>query len=487
LLLVVSTAWRLRRPVDAAVLIPVAWLALIPIQVALFGVLRGYSGPPRDNLYVSVAIANLMFFGLQVFLSSRYFDRTNKAVRARLQPPAGLVARDWERLARYWWYGLAAFAVGLAVTHLWLMPKVPLFELLSGYTDFNQLQIDRENAAKLLNVPVIVKYAFSWDTSVLLPILFVAAILYRWRYLAIFIGAFGLMYLSAPLDKFPSLIFVLSAFVALAVRDRKRVFSKVLLLGFVVSLVPAYLIAESGPISLAIHHAVGAPVYQATPQPDDGKGPPPGEVPITSILGVKLPGPVASLLDLTVRRLGSGPADVTYQWFSYFPAVHPFLNGTGWEPWRVLSSGYQSPANMVGLWAYYGRTGYRLTSITAYAGFVADGWAEFGYAGVLIACLALSAFVIVIELMRAFSDQRFCLACYAPCLLLAAATAPISGIMAMTLSLGIIFGPLICFGYVLSSRVLRPGSDPVSDSAPLAPPGRLRSGDSVPLDPTGLL
>lgn len=455
--LIAATAWRLRRPIDAALLIPVAWLALIPIQVVVFGTLRGYSGAPRDHLFFSIAIGNVMLLALQWFLDSKYFARLGDAVRNRVSPPATDSEHDWNRLAQYWWFGLAAVAVGLAVVHLSLMPKVPLFELLSGDTDFYQLSIDRENAAKLLNVPTLVKYAFNWDSSILLPILFVAAILQRWRYRAIFIGAFGLMYVMAPLDKFPSLVFLFSAFVGLAVRDRKRAFSKLLIVGLFVSLVPAYLINESIPISTAIHHVIGAPMAISTPPPDLSTAPPSGEVPITHIAGVKLPGPVANLLDLTLRRIGSGPADVTYQWFSFFPAVHPYLNGAGWEPWKVLSKNYQNPANMVGLWAYYGHAGYRLTSLSAYSGFLADGWAEFGYAGVVIACLWLFAFAVVIELMRAFSDKAFCMACYAPCLLMVAATAPISGVMAMTFSLGLSLAPVLCLAYLLSARVRRPG------------------------------
>ena len=457
LVLIGTTAWRLRRPIDAALLIPIAWLALIPIQVVVFGSLRGYSGAPRNNLYLSIALGNVMLLGLQLFLDSKYFARLGQAVRDRLNPPVERTPEEWERLATWWWYGLAAIAVGLGVTHLALMPRVPLFEVLSGYSDFYQVSIDRENAAKLLNVPSIVKYAFTWDSSILLPILFAGTILQRWRWRSILIGAFGLIYVTAPLDKFPSLIFVFSAFVALAVRDRRRAFSWVLVIGVVASLVPAYLITESLQISTAIHHAVGAPMVQTTPPPDVGTAPPAGEVPVTSIAGVKLPGPVANLLDLTLRRIGSGPADVTYQWFSYFPAVHSFLYGTGWEPWRVLSSNHQSAANMVGLWAYYGHAGYRLTSLSAYAGFLADGWAEFGYVGVVIACIWLFAFAVVIELMRVFTDKPFCLACYAPCLLMLAATAPISGVMAMTFSLGLVLAPLICLGYLLSIRVRRPG------------------------------
>lgn len=473
--LIITTAWRLRRPIDAALLIPIAWLALIPIQVVVFGSLRGYAGAPRDNLYFSIALANIMLLGLQVFLDSKYFARLGEVVRERLNPPQEVTPRDWERLARYWWYGLAVIAVGLGITHLLLMPKVPLFEVLTGYSDFYHVSVDRENAAKLLNVPSIVKYAFSWDQSILLPILFVAAILQKWRWQAILIGAFGLIYVTAPLDKFPSLIFVFSAFVALAVRDRKRAFSRVLIVGFLVSLIPAYLITESAQLSTFIHYAIGAPMAQVTIPPDVGTAPPSGEVPVTSIAGIKLPGPVANLLDLTVRRIGSGPADVTYQWFSFFPAHHSYLYGTGWEPWRVLSSHYQSPANMVGLWAYYGHAGYRLTTLSAYAGFVADGWAEFGYLGVIIACLWLFAFAVVIELMRTFSDKPFCMACYVPCLLMVAATAPISGIMAMTFSLGLGLGPVICLGYLLSARLMRPGRIPVS--APLVSTERLQASD----------
>jgi hypothetical protein len=218
-------------------------------------------------------------------------------------------------------------------------------------------------------------------------------------------------------------------------------------------LIPAYLITESSQISTAVHHAIGAPIAKSTAPTGGSTTPPAGEQPIKSIAGVKLPTAVANLLDLTLRRIGSGPADVTYQWFSFFPAVHPYLKGSGWEPWRVLSSGYQSPANMVGLWAYYGKAGYSLTSLSAYSGFLADGWAEFGYVGVLIACLWLFAFAVIIELMRSFTDKPFCLACYVPCLLMVAVSSPISGIMAMTFSLGLGLAPVICAAYLVSGRL----------------------------------
>ena len=99
LALAASTAWRLRRPIDAALLIPLAWLALIPVQVLVFGILRGYSGAPRDDMFLSISLGNLMFLGLQRFLDSGYFARLGQAVRRRLEPPMDSPAVDWSRLA----------------------------------------------------------------------------------------------------------------------------------------------------------------------------------------------------------------------------------------------------------------------------------------------------------------------------------------------------------------------------------------------------
>ncbi|HEV2035638.1 MAG TPA: hypothetical protein VGU71_15845 [Candidatus Dormibacteraeota bacterium] len=452
ILLAATTLWRLKRPIDIGLLVPLFWVALVPVQVIAGGAFRGYTGAVRDNLDLSVSLVNVTMVALQWFLSSSHFTRLSDAVRARFVSGEQASPESDKRLARYWWYGLAVIAVGLASLHLYLMPKIPLFELLTGMTDFYQLASDRENAAKLLDAPVLLKYAFNWDSTLLLPILFCAAVLYKWRNLAIFIGIFGLFYVAAPMDKFPSLLFIMGPFVVLAVRDRKTVFSKILIVGIIVAFIPPYLITESSSISINLHRALHIPIAVVVPPQSATSAPPSGEVPIESIAGVKLPGPVAVFLDLALRRIGQGPADTTYQWFQFFPAVHPFLNGNGWAPWKVLSPGYQNPANMVGLWAYYGKHGYFLTSISAYASFVADGWAEFGFLGVVLACLWLFVFCVVIELMRTFADRPFCLACYGPCLLVLASSVPISGVMAMTFSLGIVFGPLISLGYVLTSR-----------------------------------
>jgi hypothetical protein len=69
--------------------------------------------------------------------------------------------------------------------------------------------------------------------------------------------------------------------------------------------------------------------------------------------------------------------------------------------------------------------------------------------------------------LRSFSDKPFCLACYTPCLLMVAATSPISGIMAMTFSLGLILAPLICAAYLFSGLRL-----PIAAPATWATPAK---------------
>ncbi len=472
LLLLANTLRRLRRPIDAGLLVPIAWIVLMPAPIILRGGALGFHGAPRDHLDLAVSMANVAFLGLQFLLDHQAFHRLQQRVVDRFSPPRErLDQAATSPVTRYWLVGLTTVAVALAVLHWALMPKIPALDLIQGIGDPRQLALDRENSAKLLQVPALLKYVFTWNSRILLPILFCAAVVLRRRRLAIFVGVFGLLYIASPLEKFPSMLFTLAPFLAVAVRDQKRLVSRLLVIGAVVSLIPPWVINQSPAVSNSLHHALGITIAGTpapTVQPTAGAtGPAAVQAPPTSFSpGMAL----SSLGDLVFRRIGTGPADVTYAWFSYFPAVRGgYLNGSGWLPWRVLSSHYQSPANLVGVWAYYGRGPYNIRSITAYASFIADGWAEFGYAGVALATLVLIAFCLVLELMRGFARQPFILACYAPALLLVAATAPIAGLLAMLLSLGLFWSPVIALGYLVSMRTRLGHPSPVLAPSPSRP------------------
>jgi hypothetical protein len=478
--LAVSTLMRIRRPIDIALLAPLSWLGLIAIP-AMLPIFRGLSsafhtefvGPPRDNLFLSIALANVMFFALHRVLDHESFGNLRGRLGALIG--GGLESDRGSRLVtQYWFAGLLLLAVGLALLHWWLMPKVPIWELVVGVDDPRQLSLDREQSAKLLQAPVLLKYVFTWNSRILLPILLCAAVLLRWRAAAAFVFVFGLLYIMSPLEKLPSMLFVLSPFVAMAIHERRRLWSPLLIAGLVLSLVPPWLITQSYPISNSIHETLSAPVVahpQATEavQPGASVPPQPGAsvppIPIVEPLAPYEPGAtfnmagaLGTLTDLIIRRIGSGPIEVTYSWFQYFPLEHGgFLNGVGWAPWLALSPDRQSPANLVGLWAYYGHSGYDIASLSAYASFIADGWAEFGLVGVLLVCLALFLLLVLLELLGGFLASPFSVACYAPALLLVALIPPQGGVPALVFSLGVALSPLIWFAYVLSFRVLADG------------------------------
>lgn len=467
-LLVANTIRRIRRPVDTGHLGAIAWVVLMDIPVVSLHL--GYGDPPRLALYLTNGVANVAFLALQIVLDSGAFER----FRMRLRAAVGEPGRDPARLGRRWVLGLAGAGVALAAVHWALMPAIPGLELLLGVTDAHKLAIDRENSAKLLAVPSIVKYLFTWNSRILLPVAFCGAILLRMRWTAVALGLFGLAYVMSPLEKFPAMLFVLAVFVALAVQARKSLVSPILVAGAVLSLVPPYAIVESIAISNSIQGALHrTPVAASSALPDQpGPGPavtsPADQSPAPPVA----PGPsetpavaagptkpslrpdyaIRTFFDLLGRRIGTGPAVVAYKWFAFFPAVHPYLRGSGWSPSKLVTPGYQSAANMVGQWAFYGRIGYDIPSISAYGSLTADGWAEFGYAGAIAAALGLVVLCLVLEAVRSLSADAFCVACYAPAALLVSVTPPQGGLPAIAASLGVFLVPLLCAAYVLSAR-----------------------------------
>jgi hypothetical protein len=476
LLLIASTVWtvwRARGMINTAVLVPLAWLVLIPIPVvvrpwvvtpkSLFP--DGFVGAPKDHMYISIAVANVAFVGFQWLVLSSWFKSLKARIvaffSARSASTHGSGKED--SLLRKWMIGLTIIAVALAVIHLALMPRIPSWDLVTGFSNPLQPNYDREAADKFLPVPTIVKYVFNWNQGVVFPILFALAVLMRWRPVAIFIGIFGFIYVTSTLEKFPSLLFLAGPFIAIAVRDSRPIWSKLVLGGLALSLLGPLAINQSNGVSTAIHKALNdIPPASATPVYDpsittpvagcgvDFTAPPTGTG-AASFNWLNIP---ASFKDIVVRRIGVVPAEVTYGWFAYFPAEQAFLNGSGWEPWKVLAKGYRNPANLVGLWMYCGHA-VTLPTVSAYGSFVADGWGEFGYTGVLLGCIGIVLFGIFMELIRSFVAKPFCLACYGPGLLLFATLPPRAGMLATIVSSGLWLIPVLCLLFLASEGLRR--------------------------------
>ena len=65
ILLLATTLWRLRKPLDAALLVPGGWLLVIPFQALLLADKLQFTGNARDQMYIGISIANLAFIGFQ--------------------------------------------------------------------------------------------------------------------------------------------------------------------------------------------------------------------------------------------------------------------------------------------------------------------------------------------------------------------------------------------------------------------------------------
>lgn len=481
LLLAASTAitiWRARGAINAAVLSPLAWLLLIPIPAIIRPIVvtprslfpEGFVGAPRDHLFTAIAIANVAFIAFQLLVMSGWFKRIQARTVAFFAARQRHEAGSDSSLLRNWVIGLTLIAVVLAVIHLVLMPRVPSWDLVTGFADPLQPNYDREAADKFLPVPTIVKYVFNWNQGIVFPILFALTVIMRWRPMAIFVGIFGFLYVTSTLEKFPSLLFIAGPFIAIAVRDNRPIWSKLVIGGLALSLLGPLAINQSNGVSTAIHKALHAvPPASSTPVYDPSITTP---VPGCESYVSQPPVPFdwrnipASLKDIVVRRIGVVPTEVTYGWFAYFPAVHPFLNGSGWEPWKVLSKGYRNPSNLVGLWMYCGHAQV-LPTVSAYGSFIADGWGELGYLGVVLACLGVVLFGIVMELIRGFVAKPFFLACYGPSILLFATLPPRAGMLATILSSGLWLIPVLCLLFLVTEglRGRRAGSVAVLEHA----------------------
>src|SRR6202035_798063 len=99
-----STVWTVRRAhgrISAAVLVPLAWVVLIPIATvirpwvitpkSLFP--DGFTRAAKDHLLISIAIANLAFAGFQWLILSGWFKSLQASTvaffAARERPRAG--------------------------------------------------------------------------------------------------------------------------------------------------------------------------------------------------------------------------------------------------------------------------------------------------------------------------------------------------------------------------------------------------------------
>jgi hypothetical protein len=165
----------------------IGWLMLM-----LWPVLYQYSDFHPATRSLQLTVVSSIF--LLLFLSDLFcFQRSVKKV----------IAIE-EKVGKSWFIYLGVFSLALFSTHLYFMPKIPLLSwAFDGEAIRGSLTLLREGAAKLLDVPTVVKYFFSWPLVILAPMCIVLAFWAGYWGLASMGLVIASFYAVATLAKFP--------------------------------------------------------------------------------------------------------------------------------------------------------------------------------------------------------------------------------------------------------------------------------------------
>lgn len=353
--LVIASARVLQRQVGLLDLrrltIPGVWFLtyLVMILVPSLFVFSSHPGPTRGR-FIAGVLSVLVTVPAGILLVNRLarFKRAeiDRYLQAPIEEPA--VARTSTRNCAIW----LGVVVSLACVYVSEVKELPLLHLLRHPGDTVALVLLREDSLKLLASPLVPVYYLMRMLGFPLLIMVTLGYWLVWRgrgRLLLFVGSLtaGLLYASLSIAKAPVAEIVLVGCLFLFLRSGWKIPRRRLLLA-----------AVSGvALTLLFPMAVVLTVYQ-------GSGVNPGSV----ILGIG-------------RRLFYLPAEIVYWYFTLFPRPEGYLLGRtiGDVSWLMGWEYFNAP-NFVGR---YGLE-YWVESVNANGAFIANLFADFGPAGVLL-------------------------------------------------------------------------------------------------------
>lgn len=438
LALYVSTAaliglvlWRAGMRLSVVSAFSAVWVLLIAAPSAIR--YAGVESAARDRLFWATVLVNLVLAMTVVVRWSQTARSVEMSVRS--SPP--MRPGTPHRLSWFWF--LLAISVTTFLIHAALMPKIPLLELVRGNgLTANQLTELREAANKLLPLPLPVKYLLNWNVRVVVPILLCALVIYRAPGLAIIFAPILLILSSLTLEKSLPTFAIISAGLGIATYRRLPIVSWPLLASFLIALAVASGLQTA--VKFRDVQARGA-IVRGVEEPSASK-----------ITGRQL---ILYPFQFVYNRILTGPSDVAYAWFQYFPDVHGgFLRGQSWSLSTRSRLGFQHPANLVGLHVYRQRDPERyLETIHAYAAFHADAWANFGYPGVVVAGVAAAAALLLVDLAVLVADSPLTAGVTGAAFSILLTTLPGGGLQAALVAQGLL--PALVLGMLPLWRRLR--------------------------------
>lgn len=422
--------WRYRLQITVVNVVQGTWVLLMAVPSALQ--FSGVETAAKERLFVSTTIVNVALLTAVLLWSSGWFQSGLDWLKRRL-PEQG---ESGGRGLPCWFWGALGVSLLVFLVHAMLMPRIPLVGLVFR-SDLTPVQLAelREQANKMLAIPLPLKYLFNWNVRVLVPILLTFMVIRGNRHVKI-LGFPILLGLSAmTLEKTLPAFAVISCAFGLAIYRRTSLGSPLVLMGIIVGL------GLAAALNAAISSRGDQPPTPGASQVVAEQSAPPQERPAVGHSDESDSNRLRwSPVRFIYRRTLRIPSEVAYAWFEYFPDISGgFVHGRSWFPLDRSRPGFQHPAQAVGLYAYHKKDpAHYLQTIHAYGAFHADAWANFGYPGVVVASILLISLLAIAEVALELTRSLLSAAAGGAGLSILVVTLPSGGLQAVLIAQGLV-------------------------------------------------
>lgn len=404
-----------------------------------------------DQRYVDIQGLSIAIFSIAIFVS------------------------DWIKLPQIKWfqsnykikliyvsYTLMALSIGLQLSHLYLMPEIPLVTMsmdklysfigwiktgqFVSFDNTDRYMKLRESSSKLLDVPLLYIYLCQATLLVFAPFALHILVKKKKVLLATFFLCFCLFYSRASLAKGTLYLFVvlilLQIWFIISEGWRKHFLRSCGAIALVVALYCSWVLATH-PSSIFIYKAPPSIVEKYYKRLETK-----GDVPqiltnadhgrlFENSMAERALNRFEKYVNFFAYRAFFVPAEVSHFWYMYYPDHYgKYLGFYGLSPSTRSSSDFVHPANGLGLWAYQSRfPQHYYNSVRAYCSIDADAHARWGFLGVVAIALILFIMRIFAKLFRV--EGRVGIALYASLLFIIGSALPAASIFAMVLANGV--------------------------------------------------
>lgn len=298
----------------------------------------------------------------------------------------------------------------IVIYHLTQIGEIPLLAKYFYHADPIKIKVLRENSSKLLDVPVVSKYMFTWATGIIAPVGFLLMLKRKLYLRASLFILLALLYARITMALLPSL-YMLFIVCFLAILEWKlrlsRRYTALLIIILSPFLIKTGLFLVTSPYSVFHYqaNAVSTPAFakddprSISTIPDNYRSIPKDKVPF-----------IKQQINYVVYRFFLVPAEVSGKWYQYYPEVNGGYIGFADLLPGGRGPGFVHPANAVGRWAYEQKHPQKyLDSVHAYASIDADAHARVGMTGVLLTALVLLSIRLFIKKILVNSFISRCL------------------------------------------------------------------------------